>query len=315
MNPTLLDFLGDLALPSYATMVFTGFVIGTLVLVRWGAHHRVERGLVIEFVVWMALWGVIGSRILHVFADGHFWDYVHVCTDPSKVDWLVDKRECTALRGAWDAAHSVCHPVQKNCLAWLDFTAGGFAFYGGFAAAALFAIRFVRKHQLPAGSLIDIGGVLLMLGLAWGRMGCFLAGCCFGIHTECDLGLSFPSRSPASHFQWQEGLLQTYRHASLPVHPTQIYESVAGLVIAAVAYFLVLPRKRFHGQVFCFTAWAYAAARFALEAIRSDERGGVLGLSTSQWFAIAFAATAGWIWVVMRRRSIRIMGGDKATLS
>ncbi|MCU0662872.1 MAG: prolipoprotein diacylglyceryl transferase [Myxococcota bacterium] len=308
MNPTLLDFLGAFSLPSYTTMVFIGFVLGTLVLVRWGRHYEVEWRLVVEFVVWMAIWGVMGSKLLHVIADGHFWDYVNVCIDPSKVDWLVDKRECKELKGAWDAGKGLCHPVQTNCLAWIDPTSPGFAFYGGFAAAALFAIRFVRRNKLPAGPLIDMGGVLLMLGLAWGRMGCFLAGCCFGNHTDCAMGLSFPPKSAASHFQWQEHLLSTYRHASLPVHPTQIYEAAAGLLIAALAYFVVMPRKRFHGQVFCFTAWAYAAARFALEFIRSDERGGLLWLSTSQWFAVAFAGSAAWIWVVFRKKRDRLLG-------
>jgi phosphatidylglycerol:prolipoprotein diacylglycerol transferase len=82
---------------------------------------------------------------------------------------------------------------------------------------------------------------------------------------------------------------------------------LAGLFIAAIAYFVLMPRKRFHGQVFCFTAWAYAAVRFALEFLRRDERGGLLWLSTSQWFALVFAAAAVWIWAIFRKKRDKLL--------
>jgi phosphatidylglycerol:prolipoprotein diacylglycerol transferase len=206
----------------------------------------------------------------------------------------------------WDAAEAVCHPKEPNCLAWIDLRAGGFAFYGGFIAAALFSVYFIRRHRLPAGKIVDMSGWVLMLGLAWGRMGCILAGCCFGARTDSACGVVFPSGSAASRFHFDQGLLPTYRVESLPVHFVQAYSSLAGILIAAAAYLLIRPRKRFNGQVFCIAAGLYAVFRFFIEFIRRDERGGLLGLSTSQLIALVFLAALAYLYRYFKRQ------GEKA---
>ncbi|MCP4678821.1 MAG: prolipoprotein diacylglyceryl transferase [Deltaproteobacteria bacterium] len=295
---------------SYNTAVVFGFVLAFFLIRRWGKHYGIHPSVMFEFVAWMALWGLWGSRILHVIADGHFWDYVNVCRDPSLVDWKVDIRECRALKGVWDAAKGVCHPSQTNCFAWADIFAGGFAFYGGFIGAALFSVYFIRKNNLPPGKMIDMTGWALMLGLAWGRIGCFLSGCCFGMRTDSVLGVIFPSKSAASRYQWEQGWLESYRVESFPVIPTQIYSAFAGIAIAAFAYFWLRPRKRFDGQVFCLAAGLYAFFRFMIEFIRRDERGGLLGLSTSQLFALAFLGFCAWAWGYFKRRSEKILAAS-----
>jgi phosphatidylglycerol:prolipoprotein diacylglycerol transferase len=308
MHPRLLDFPVSLkgfmgfGLDSYFAMVTVGFIIGAVLIRRWAKAKGLDHRLMLDFVIWMAIFGVLGSRLLHVIADGHFMDYVHACTDPSLVDWKVDKRECHSLEGVWDAAKGVCHPRESNCLAWLDVTAGGFAFYGGFIAAALFSVHFIRRHKLPAGKIVDMAGWALMLGLAWGRMGCMLAGCCFGSQTDTALGVVFPGGSAASRHHFDQGLLASYRLESLPVHYVQAYSSLAGLAIAAFAYLWVRPRKRFDGQVFCIAAGLYALFRFSIEFIRRDERGGLMGLSTSQIIAIVFLALIGYFWRYFKKK-------------
>jgi phosphatidylglycerol:prolipoprotein diacylglycerol transferase len=135
-----------------------------------------------------------------------------------------------------------------------------------------------------------------MFGLAWGRMGCFLSSCCFGAQTDWAIGVVFPRGSSASKYQWEQGLLTSYRMESLPVHPTQIYEAVIGLSIAVYAYYWLRPRKRFDGQVFCVTSILYAVARFMLEFVRRDERGGLFGFSTSQLIAIGLMIACIFLW-------------------
>lgn len=309
MHPRLLELstgihgMEDFVLPSYFTMVTMGFIIGAILIRRWAKLKGIDPRLMVDFVIWMAIFGVLGSRILHVLADGHFMDYVHACTDPSLVDWKVDRTECAGLGGVWDAAKGVCHPKESNCWAWIDIRAGGFAFYGGFIAAALFSYRFIRRHKLPAGKIVDMSGWALMLGLAWGRMGCLLAGCCFGARTDCALGVIFPGGSAASRFHFDEGWLASYRLESLPVHFVQAYSSFSGVLIAAIAYLWIRPRKRFDGQVFCIAAGLYAILRFLIEFIRRDERGGALGLSTSQLIALGFIAVLVYLWRYFKRAS------------
>ncbi len=309
MYPRLLDFSVDIkgmngvGLDSYFAMVAIGFIIGTYLIRRWATAKKIDPGLMTDFVIWMAVFGLLGSKILHVIADGHFWDYVHACTDPSLVDWPIDKAECNRLDGIWNAERSVCNPSKSNCWAWIDITSGGFTFYGGFIGAALFSIYFIRKYNLPGGKIVDMSGWILMMGVAWGRIGCMLAGCCFGARTDSILGVVFPPGSPAARFHHQTGLISTYRMSSLPVHMTQAYESLAALAIAAAAYLLVRPRKRFDGQVFCFAAGAYAVFRFMVEFIRNDERGGLFGITTSQIIAVGFLAAIVYMWKMFSKRS------------
>lgn len=297
-------YLGNFQLPAYFTMLVLGFSLAVYLASRWAHLNGLNRGRMIDFGILMVVFGVVGAKILHIFADGHFGDYVNLCRDPSLVNWHVDVHECKALQGNWDATQQLCHPATTNCFAWIS--GSGFAFYGGFIAAALFSIWFIRKYNWPGGKICDMGGWTIMLGLAWGRMGCFLAGCCFGAVTHSHMGISFPKGSPASRHQWQEGLLYSYRDHSMPVHPTQLYESILALAIAALAYFVIRPRKRFDGQVFIFAMVAYAIGRFMLEFIRSDERGGLLGLSTSQLIAIGIIGLCVYLYTVFKKRALRI---------
>lgn len=312
MLPRLIEFPFEIpllgySLPSYFTMVAIGFIMGIIMIRRWATPLHIDKQIMLDFVIWMAIWGVIGSRILHVVADGHFWDYVYVCLDPNRVDWKIDERECRALKGVWDVAKTVCHPSESNCFAWADLASGGFAFYGGFIAAAIFSTYFIRKHDLPAGKLLDMSGWALMLGVAWGRIGCFLASCCFGVRTSSSWGVIFPGRSAASRYHWDHGWLPSYRLESLPVIPTQLYSAVGAFLIAAFAYFWLQPRKKFDGQVFCVSAALYAIFRFSIEFLRRDERGDLFGLSTSQLIAIVFIGFLIWLWRFLSRRSEEIM--------
>ena len=309
MHPRLIDFSVNLkgfdsfGLESYFTMVTLGFIIGAILIRRWARAKGIDQRLMTDFVIWMAIFGVLGSRIQHVLADGHFMDYVHACTAPELVDWKIDVGECRSLSGVWDATRGVCHPRESNCFAAFDITAGGFAFYGGFIGAALYSLYFIRKYHLVTGKIMDMGGWVLMLGVAWGRMGCMLAGCCFGARTDSALGVVFPGGSPASRYQQAMGLIDSYRLTSLPVYFTQFYSSFAALLIAAVAYLVVRPRKRFDGQVFCVSAGMYAVIRFLVEFIRRDERGSFFGLSTSQLIAVGFIVVLVYLWRYFQRQA------------
>ena len=125
---------------------------------------------------------------------------------------------------------------------------------------------------------------------------------CFGKETGTKLGLVFPSDSPASEWQSKHGLLASKLLRSLPVHPTQIYESAAALAIAAFCLFYVQSRKRYDGQVFFAFIALYAVARFLIEIFRSDDRGGFWGLSTSQLIGVGLLVA---VFVAHRRFSAR----------
>jgi phosphatidylglycerol:prolipoprotein diacylglycerol transferase len=313
MFPTFARVFGE-SVPAYFTLLMTGFILATFLGARWARRSGLDHDVVIDLGLIAVLAGVAGGRILHVLADGYFWDYVHLCTDPSQVVWtsVASRAECADLRGAWDAAGSVCRPTERDCLAWARFWSGGLTYYGGLACAAAVGVWFLRRERFPLGKGMDMAGMVIPIGLFFGRLGCFFGGCCFGLPTEHGWGVTFPPHSPASVKQFEQGLLQSKGLPSLAVHPTQLYEALGCLVIAAVLSLWVHPRKRFDGQVFCLFLLSYAGLRFLLEFLRADDRGGLLGLSTSQLLGIAAAAAAAWLWVLLSRRRDRILSGESA---
>jgi phosphatidylglycerol:prolipoprotein diacylglycerol transferase len=149
----------------------------------------------------------------------------------------------------------------------------------------------------------DMAGIVIPLGLGFGRMGCLLAGCCFGKPTHVSWALTFPGHSPASEAQFKQGLLDSPFQPSLPVHPTQIYEALGCLSIVAFLLVYLHGRKRYDGHVFLAFVALYAALRFVLELWRGDDRGALLALSTSQFIGLVLLVAAV---VIHRRRLARL---------
>lgn len=293
MHPDLFRLFG-VAFPSYFVLLLSGFLFATAAGTLWAQRVGESADVVVDLGLAMLLAGVAGARLLHVLADGHFMEYVHLCTDPTQVSWPLDCAECLspAYDGAWDAARSLCHPKAADCFAWAEFWAGGLTYYGGLAGASLAAWWLLRRDGFPFWKAADMAGFAIPLGLTFGRMGCLLAGCCFGATCSLPWAVSFPWLSAASEEQFRDHLLPSAKTWSLPVHPTQLYESAASLAIASACALVVQPRKRYDGQVFATSMALYAVARFALETLRRDDRGGALGLSTSQLLGVGLLTAA-----------------------
>jgi len=293
VHPELFRLFG-VGFPAYFVLLVSGFLFATALAALWARRIGASADVMVDLGIAMLLAGVAGARILHVFVDGYFWDYVHLCTDPSLVNWPFDKAECIAASGGgrWDPATGLCHPMNSDCFAWAKFWAGGLTYYGGFLGASAAAWFLLKRDRFPFWKAADMAGFAVPLGLAFGRMGCLMAGCCFGATCDLPWAMSFPWRSAASEEQFKAHLLPSAKLWSLPVHPTQVYESAASLAIAAVCLILVHPRKRYDGQVFAAFLALYAVARFVLEFLRRDDRGGAAGLSTSQLIGVGLLAAA-----------------------
>jgi phosphatidylglycerol:prolipoprotein diacylglycerol transferase len=304
VHPDLFHLFG-IAFPSYFVLLISGFLFATAVGALWARRVGESADVVVDLGLAMLIAGVAGARVLHVIADGYFWDYVHLCTDPSKVIWRIDEADCLSspYAGVWDAAGGVCHPKATDCFAWAKFWAGGLTYYGGLVGASAAAWFLLKRDQFPFWKAADMAGFAIPLGLAFGRLGCLMAGCCFGVTCRLPWAVSFPWRSAASEEQFKDHLLATSKAWSLPVHPTQSYESAASLAIAATCLLWVHGRKRYDGQVFASFLALYAVARFLLEMLRNDDRGGLFGLSTSQLIGVALLGLAAAIHATRGRRA------------
>jgi phosphatidylglycerol:prolipoprotein diacylglycerol transferase len=189
---------------------------------------------------------------------------------------------------------SYYHQNPGEIFSWNTLEAGG-VFYGGFIASAFFSVWYVRTYHLPALKMFDIYAPAVALAQSVGRLGCFSAGCDYGTPTRSFLGVVFTN--PYSH-------LVTGVPLNRKVHPTQLYESLATLVIGAILLWRYR-HKRKDGEIFLIYLTLYAVARFFLEFLRGDEdRGFVFHhlLSTSQFIAILALIVAGGLWSYLRRQ-------------
>jgi phosphatidylglycerol:prolipoprotein diacylglycerol transferase len=146
----------------------------------------------------------------------------------------------------------------------------------------------------------DLAVIPAGAALVLARLGCFMAGCDYGTVSSLPWAVRFPAGSPAWRDHVHAGLVAADRAQSLPVHPTELYESLLGLVIIAVALFAGR-RKREAGRLFALAAATYASGRLLIETVRGDAgRGVYAGLSSAQIFSLvvltSIAARLVWAW-------------------
>jgi phosphatidylglycerol:prolipoprotein diacylglycerol transferase len=136
----------------------------------------------------------------------------------------------------------------------------GGVFQGGLVFGVIFALFYFRRHRLPTWKVADLAGPALALGHGFGRIGCFMAGCCFGRECQNQLGVVFKS-------QYAHDL--TGIPIGRPIYPVQLFE--AGLnFLNFLVLFLILRRRTFDGQVFSFYIMNYSVIRFFTEFFRGD---------------------------------------------
>jgi phosphatidylglycerol:prolipoprotein diacylglycerol transferase len=311
MLPSFGSLFGE-PIPAYFVCLILGFAVATFVATRLAKRAGLDHEIIVDLALLSLLGGVVGARVLHVIADGFFWDYVHLCTNPDLVIWraVTSAQECRNLAGRWDGQ---CHAITRDCFAWAEFWNGGLAYYGGLMVASATGIAFLRRERFPLGQGVDFVGAVMPIGLFFGRIGCFLGGCCFGLPSHSAFAISFPAGSAASYEQAEAGLIADKNLPSLPVHPTQLYEAFGCLAIALWLLVWCLPRKRFEGQIMLQFLGAYAVLRFALEWLRADDRGSLLGLSTSQLIGIVILIGCACAWRPLSRRGLAVPSTQPAS--
>jgi phosphatidylglycerol---prolipoprotein diacylglyceryl transferase len=187
------------------------------------------------------------------------------------------------------------NPMQ---LLSLDFLRSGGVFYGGLIGAILAGYFLMRRYNLPWWKTADACAPGIAIGNFFGRQGCFSAGCCWGTPTSLPWGVQF------SELGHQITGVPTGVH----LHPTQLYESFAMLIV----FFFLLwlhKHKRFSGQVILCYALFYSVIRFMIEFVRDNKRNDLLGLtsltglSTSQLISILVGITALVLLVIRWRKA------------
>jgi phosphatidylglycerol---prolipoprotein diacylglyceryl transferase len=163
---------------------------------------------------------------------------------------------------------------------WSLARSGG-VFYGGLILAVAVAFWYIARHQLPFWTTCDVFAPGIALGHVTGRLGCLAAGCCYGKPTDVPWAIIFTSPLAQANVGTPLGV---------PLHPTQIYEAAAELLILI---FLLATEKKgryFPGRTFWSYMFLYALSRYIIEIYRGDPRGMVFGvMSTSQFISVVLA--------------------------
>jgi phosphatidylglycerol:prolipoprotein diacylglycerol transferase len=183
----------------------------------------------------------------------------------------------------------------QNPLEMLKIWKGGLTFYGGFLFSLASGVWFVRKHRLDGWKVADLIAPGLALGIAIGRLGCLASGDSYGKPTSLPWGITFSD---------PHGMAPT----GIPLHPTQLYSVVVGLVIFA-ALLWWQKRKRYAGELFILFMVLYAALRSVVEIFRDDPRGVYFDglISTSQIVSAGIALLA-LVLYLYRRKELRATG-------
>ncbi len=245
--------IGNFSVPTYGFLVATGVLVGLWVSVRNAEKQGINPDDAWNFGIVTVLCGIFGAKVLYIIND---WSI-----------YAANPREIFSL----------------------DTLQAGGVFSGGLLAAFIGAAWYIHKHRMPALATCDAFAPGLALGHAFGRVGCFSAGCCYG--------------KPTNHF-W--GVVFTnplaYSISGTPLNvrlqPTQLFESAVELVIFFILTWR-FSRKKFDGQIFGLYLMLYGVARYFLEFIRDDPgRGSVFGgiMSATQLISILLVLGGGVIW-------------------
>jgi phosphatidylglycerol:prolipoprotein diacylglycerol transferase len=246
-------FLGELSsipIHSYGVMLGLSLVVGWYLTLGLAERDKLPKETLANCYVFTALSAVVMSRVLY---------YV---TNPGE------------FKSFWEI---------------FALWRGGLVAYGGFLGGFLGSVIYLRRQKVPLWPWADVAAPSLASGLMLTRIGCYFFGCDFG--KPLPLGAPDWLKKMGTFPHWAEGTLphgsgspawvQHVQHnlvafdaaESLPVHPTQIYESLVGAALLALLFW-VRKNLKFRGQVFLAFTFAYGVLRFLLEMIRDDlERG------------------------------------------
>jgi phosphatidylglycerol:prolipoprotein diacylglycerol transferase len=241
MFPILLR-LGPLTLPTYGVLMAAAFLVALQVARRHAEQDGIDPESLTGLFIVILICGIGGAKLTLYLVD---WRYY--VTHPA------------AILSSWRSAG---------------------VYYGGFLGAALASLWYVRRHRLPLGPVADAIAPSVALAQSIGRLGCFAAGCCYGLPTHVPWAVTFTDPEASAITGVPLGIAR---------HPTQIYLSLNALVVFGLLLLVrrwKVRRSLPDGVVFWSYVLLYSCGRFALEYLRADPRGALGPFSTSQGIAI-----------------------------
>jgi phosphatidylglycerol:prolipoprotein diacylglycerol transferase len=305
MRPALFHIGPGFPVHSYGFLLAVGMVFGVALAVRRGRSVGIATADTLDLTFYAIVVGLLGARLLYVLM--HASDYARLC----------------AGMGGGRAFGR----ILSDCAAPLRFWQGGLVFLGGALLAALIVLLSARRKGLGLGNVADVLVPSVSLAHIFGRLGCFMVGCCYG--KPWNAGVHFPPDSVAYSELVSRRVILLGAACTPGVHPTQLYEA-GGELLIFIGLLWLWRRRKFPGSIALAYAFAYGILRFLVEVFRDDEvRGfvfqlrlpslaGALGLpprdplflSSAQATSLLLIATAAIAYRFLLRRSAGNAGTD-----
>jgi len=261
MHPEIVHW-GWFHLRSYGALLALAFLVGTLLALGEARRLKLDEDKVVNVILVVLVASVLGARALYVLE--HVGEF---------------RRQWTGVLAIWQ---------------------GGLTLYGGVVAGTVAGLWVARRSGLPMWTLADALTPSFALGTMFGRLGCFLNGCCYGRPTTLPWGVRFPADSFAS-----------LEFGDTPVHPSQLYFALAGLVLFLVTW-LARRRTGVPGTLFWVFLAAFALLRIPLDTTRAYEpdavlvHAGTLAVTESQLTSVALGLFALLMLVRIRREATAV---------
>jgi len=225
----------------YGMMILIGFLTGVWMAARRSRLLGIDPKHCLDLSVTGVLVGLLGARILHVLMYWNMFDPFHA--------------------GSFDSSRIVD---------MLKIWEGGLVFFGTLLAILPYTYLYCKRAKIPPLPFLDLAIPSVFAGQAFGRVGCFLNGCCYGKASDLPWAVQFPPGSPPFEFHVSERLISANAVCSLQIHPAQIYAAISAALIAAFLY-AYWPRRRYDGFILSLALIMAGSVRFFEELLRSDE--------------------------------------------
>ena len=243
--------IAQLEVPLYGIIFLAGLAVAILMARKISHHVSLSKPDVLYGALYSFIGIVIGSKIVYCIT-------------------MLPK-----LIKIWDILDKAYPNVFSRIVYIIQFLFGGYVYYGGLIGAVVFLYIYCRQYNVDFVAFIDVFAVMIPFVHGVGRIGCFLAGCCYGIEYHGPF---------AVHFPYQEGLPEL---SKVPRFPVQLFEAGLNFIFFGVLLFLFLKVGLRSGKVLGVYLVYYSIVRFILEYFRGDAiRGGIGVLSTSQIISI-----------------------------
>jgi len=267
--------IGPVTIHTYGVLLVVAFLVAITVARKLARREQIDPDRMVDLGVYAILGGLVGAKILLLIVDREFYSrqFSSILADGGG-----------SVGGALSGLGSIGAIIGTISEMALSLLQAGGVFYGGLIAGVMVALWYMRRTDMPVWRAADVAAPAIAVAHAFGRVGCFAAGCCYGIPTDLPWGTIFTD----SYSGTLVGV-----PLNIALHPTQLYSVFGNLMIFGMLLWFY-KRKQFDGQIFWLYALSYGIFRFVVEFFRGDPRGTVFGgaLSTSQFVAIVMVTVA-----------------------